>query len=97
MVAVIVCVAPGSIVSTVGGSVVTSQFVGGVAVSATAVSGAVPVFVISNAWVVADPADPLADSTSFGVASSIEYDPVTSMPSSAGMVRSPARASTVIG
>ena len=97
IVAVIVAVSPAGMAGIVSGEVVTSQLVGGVAVSATSVIGAVPVLAISKACVVADPAEPLADRTSFGVDSVNEKDPVTSIPRSAATVRSPARASTLIG
>ena len=67
-----VAVSVGAIVSTVVGSTVTSQFVGGLAVRATPVIGAVPVLVMSKVWVVGPPASRSADRTSLGVDSVIE-------------------------
>src|SRR5215203_362539 len=89
-VALTVAVSFAAMVGMVVGSKVTSQPLGGVAVTATPVSGAVPVLVTSKEMAVGPPAEPLAERRSSGVDRVIEYEPVISTASSALTMRSPA-------
>ena len=69
IVAVIVTTSLGAMVSVVVGEKSTFQFVGAVADIVTLVTGAVPVLVMVNCWVVAVPAVPCVDRVWLGVES----------------------------